>query len=178
LWHRLKVRNATAPDTLPRGGTQSIAGKPMSSQNALKHGLLAKNPVLPDESQGDYDAFRASIIVQLAPQGAYEEFLARRVADCAWRLQRVGALEACVINQRRDVVEPDPEHPFELPPAMRRRYTTLGQAIIDDAAGADALSKLSRYEASVEGAMLRSKHELEREQARRRCGSVAERAST
>ena len=47
---------------------------------------------------------------------------------------------------------------------------TLGRTFIRDADGANAFSKLSRYEAAIERSLYRALHELQRLQAARRAG--------
>ncbi|MBM3502114.1 MAG: hypothetical protein FJX74_25970 [Armatimonadetes bacterium] len=49
--------------------------------------------------------------------------------------------------------------------------TTLGSALVRDAASANAFSKLSRYEAGLERSMYRALRELERLQGSRRAPS-------
>jgi hypothetical protein len=77
--------------------------------------------------------------------------LVDRVASAAWRLRRLAAVEA---------------HLF-----LRQGYEgealSTGDASIRDAANADAFSRLCRYEATIERALYRALHELERIQARR-----------
>jgi hypothetical protein len=51
------------------------------------------------------------------------------------------------------------------------RTATLGRTFIRDADGANAFSKLSRYETAIERSLYRALHELQRLQAARRAGS-------
>jgi hypothetical protein len=67
-------------------GPKTIEGKVRSAQNALKHGLRAqKHVVLPGESATEFEALEAALIEELAPQGALQAVLARRVVAAAWR---------------------------------------------------------------------------------------------
>ena len=50
-------------------------GKARSSQNAFKHGLSAKTPLLPGEDPAEFAAFSEALIEDLAPQGAIEAYL-------------------------------------------------------------------------------------------------------
>ena len=69
-------------------------GKARSSQNALKHGLWAqKYVVLPEEDVAEFEALEAAMIQGLAPVGAPQTVLARRVAMAAWRLARADSGE-------------------------------------------------------------------------------------
>jgi hypothetical protein len=76
-------------------GPKTAEGKARSSQNALKHGLRAqKHMVLPGESSAAFEALEAALLEELAPQGALQTVLARRVVAAAWRLERAEHLEA------------------------------------------------------------------------------------
>ena len=57
--------------------------------------------------------------------------------------------------------------------ASRHNGNPLALGLIRDATGADALSKLSRYERTLELGLYRALHALERMQARRRGHEVA-----
>jgi ABC-type transporter Mla subunit MlaD len=69
-------------------GPKSSEGKQISSQNALKHGLTAQNPVLPTD---DLDAT--------------ETHLVQSLADTSWRLNRVADLEAGLIHDAARYIE-------------------------------------------------------------------------
>jgi hypothetical protein len=65
-------------------GPKSPEGKARSAQNALKHGLRAqKHMVLPGESPAAFEALEAALLEELAPQGALQTVLARRVVAAA-----------------------------------------------------------------------------------------------
>ena len=76
-------------------GPKTRAGKARSARNALKHGMrAAKHIVLPDEDAAEFAGFEAALIAELAPVGALQAVLARRVAVAAWRLARADRLAA------------------------------------------------------------------------------------
>ena len=50
---------------------------------------------------------------------------------------------------------------------------TLGRTFVRDANGANAFSKLSRYETAIERSLYKALHELQRLQAARRAGGNA-----
>ena len=102
---------------------------------------------------------------EFTPHGPLEELLVERITASAWRLRRVVQVEAGVMAVRtRDAQA-------ELA-ASRREDNPLALGVIWDATGADALSKLSRYETTLERALYRALHELERRQAARAGQSV------
>jgi hypothetical protein len=76
--------------------------KARSAQNALKHGLCAqKHIVLPDENAAEFAALEAALVEELAPVGALQTVLARRVAVAACRLARAERIEAELFEERR-----------------------------------------------------------------------------
>ena len=93
------VSNARAEASRRNGaksrGPKTRAGKARSSQNALKHGMrAAKYLVLSYEDAAEFAAHEAALLAELAPLGALQTILARRVAVAAWRLARADRLAA------------------------------------------------------------------------------------
>jgi hypothetical protein len=89
----VSVSNARAEASRKNGansrGPNTLEGKTRSAQNALKQGLRAqKYVVLPEE---DAAGLEAALVAELAPKGALQVVLARRVV--AWRLARADRIE-------------------------------------------------------------------------------------
>jgi hypothetical protein len=80
-------------------GPRTPNGKAKVSVNALTHGLTGRDIVLPNESPDEFDAFRAGLLISLAPQGALEAELANRIIAEAWRLRRVPTFEAALFRR-------------------------------------------------------------------------------
>jgi hypothetical protein len=109
-------------------GPKTPEGKARSSQNALKHGLRAqKLVVLRHEDAAAYEPHEKALLAELAPEGALQTLLARRVAAAAWRLERADRMEAEVFEQQG------------------RGDGDLGLALIRDCNGARAFPTLLRY---------------------------------
>lgn len=169
-------------------------GKAMASRNARRHGLLSKEVVLPDEDHEGFDSLVASLREELSPVGEAEFLLLERIAVCAWRLRRLGRIEASVFSYqilsgdaekaRLEVAgydgpnlaglceDGDRERRDEALARAReaegkRDAAQLGAAYIRDAEGPDAFAKLSRYEAALDRGLYRALHELQRLQAAR-----------
>ena len=74
-------------------GPKSAAGKDRSRFNAVKHGMRARQPILPGEDplarQARLDAWTA----QLEPRDDVEQFLVGRAVNLSWQLER--AERAC-----------------------------------------------------------------------------------
>lgn len=119
---------------------------------------------------------------QPRPVGALESLLADRIVATAWRLRRLGRVEAGILDWsmngrlalRARLRLPESKRAPRLSPAQEedRRYSarqeadvcTLGVTFIGEA---EPLSILSRYQASLEPAVHRALHELQRLQAAR-----------
>ncbi len=87
-------------------GPRTQKGKARSSQNALKHGLLANDAVLPGEDPADFDRHLRSFEDTYLPRNRVEKEIVRQIADLAWRMQRLSRIETAVIaagmeNSRR-----------------------------------------------------------------------------
>ena len=150
--NRLNATRSTGPRT-PQG-------KAISARNALRHGLLAEQAVLPDEDPEAFTDFSKRMACQLAPEGPLEEFFVDRITSGGWRLRRVGRLEASVIGHRTSEAQAQLEE-------ADSTGDPLAIGLIRDATGADSVSKLSRYERSLERGVYRALHELQRLQAAR-----------
>jgi hypothetical protein len=75
-------------------GPKTPEGKARSARNALKHGMRAhKYLVLPQEDAIEFAGLEAALLEELAPLGAMQTLLARRVVVAAWRLARADRLE-------------------------------------------------------------------------------------
>jgi hypothetical protein len=82
-------------------GPKTREGKARSARNALKHGMRAqKHLVLPDEDAAEFAALEGALVAELAPVGALQAVLARRVAVAAWRLARADRIETELFAER------------------------------------------------------------------------------
>jgi hypothetical protein len=93
------ISNARAEASRKNGaksrGPKTPEGKARSSRNALKHGLRAERHVmLPKEDAAEFAELESAMIEELAPVGALQTVLARRVVVAAWRLARADRIEA------------------------------------------------------------------------------------
>ena len=83
-------------------GPKSTEGKARSRRNALKHGLVSSEIVIWDEDPDEFELFRAGLEADFQPNSTIEHELVDRLAGLLWRLRRLPALEAALI-------EPDPK---------------------------------------------------------------------
>jgi hypothetical protein len=138
-------------------GPKTIRGKEASSMNALKHGLTARQVTLFDERAEDFEAFHAELLGPLAPQGTVELALAERAVLCAWRLRRVYRIETGLFRKARKAWGN----------GAAASSKEIAVVFLRLASQEDDLSKLTRYEISLERSFQRALRALEYLQATR-----------
>jgi len=80
-------------------GPRTPEGKQRVSQNALKHGLLAQQAVLPGEDIHEYDGYIRSLEQKFQPADFLEFSLIRQMVDAEWRLRRLTRIETSIAFQ-------------------------------------------------------------------------------
>ena len=81
-----------------RTGPNSPEGKAISSRNALKHGLLAQDAVLPDEDKEAFRDLYGSLAAEHQPATQTEEALVLDMAEALWRMRRLRRVETGVFR--------------------------------------------------------------------------------
>jgi hypothetical protein len=151
-----KQTEANRRNALKSTGPKTPEGKDAVRLNALKHGLLSQESLLPGEDGEALRELDERLRDELRPIGELENLLVDRIIASHWRLRRLGRVEAGIFSQEfyGDVGDSD--------------ASMLGLSFIRDGNGANAFSKLSRYEAAIERSLYKALHELQRRQAARR----------
>lgn len=188
---------ANRENALRSTGPRSAAGKDTAKMNALRHGLRAETLVLPNEDPAEFDQFQQALIGELAPGGELEAVLVERIVVLAWRLRRVGQIEARVFvycdqsqvaraargkvqsirNRLQDQLKARSVLP-EDQQACRQAFLEAEQAERQAEASRptqaaafgdenNLLANVTRYETTLERSLFKALHELERLQARR-----------
>ncbi len=124
-------------------GPKTDSGKTCSSQNALKHGLLANDAVLPGEDPAEFDQHLTSFEDTYLPRNRVEKEIVRQIADVSWRMQRLSRIETAVIaagieNSRRINNDTGP-----MPEDRQERTHILGWAMLTRT---KLLNNLARYD--------------------------------
>lgn len=156
-------------------------GKARAASNALKHGLLSRGVLLPDEDADAFAELSRSLSEDLNPVGGLELALVERIIHLYWRLQRLVKVEAGMfawydadlwVNRIKE--KGYRAQDGSIVEAIRHweaaKITDLamrGEIFIVDAGRTNAITKLSRYEISIERSLHKTLHELERHQALR-----------
>ena len=151
-------------------GPRTKQGKAISSQNGLKHGLLAKNIIIPTESKAEFNFHRDEVLSDLKPVGPMESILANRIVELSWRLSRSSRFLAATITTmdkenaskpltdlrqsmiNRALGQSSPPHGPQVPKPVLKH----GRVIIDDFSNARVLDRLSRYERRTVYCLLRT----------------------
>jgi hypothetical protein len=203
-----KQTQANRRNALKSTGPTTPEGKAAASQNALTHGLLSREVLLPGEDEAMLVELSGRLREELRPVGELEGLLVERVIAAAWRLRRLGRVEAGIFAWERleelaeraereaseyerstDIGEnlsgplititDESKHEEALSRVQQMRSgqeaeaATLGRTFARDANGANAFSKLSRYETTIERGLCKALHELQRLQVARGAGSGA-----
>jgi hypothetical protein len=79
-------------------GPRTPEGKAVAAQNAVKHGLLAKEVVIKGEDPGALELYRDQRLEELDPVGPMEAMLAARVVRLSWRLQRAERIQGAAFE--------------------------------------------------------------------------------
>jgi len=142
--NRLNAQKSTGPRT--------AEGKRAVSQNAVKHGLFAREAVIKCEDPAAYELHREALLDELKPVGAIESMLAERIVSLSWRLQRVERMQ----NQATDcLIEED--------------YLPLGRMITKKWSGnLKIIEKLFMHERRIESSLNRTITKLKKLQIVRR----------
>ena len=126
-------------------GPRTEEGKTRSAKNALKHGLLARDTVLPGEDPADFDRQLSALEADIQPANSLEFELVRQIADAQWRMRRLTRLEtgflAAALDETRRYMEK--RRPDELRPGYDGETLLLGSAMLDRT---QALVHLARYD--------------------------------
>jgi hypothetical protein len=167
-------------------GPRSDEGRAKTRFNAVRHGLTAETAILPHESRTDYEALLEGLRAELTPVGVLEELLVVRIASRILRLARIVRIETGILiwelhgdevesgsagnrslyrllielGAGTPALEADKRRSDEAETARSSDLARLGRAFIRDSLHADALSKLSRYEARLDRALFRDIAEL------------------
>jgi len=130
-----------------KGGVKTAAGKSISKMNAVTHGILASDVLLPGEDVCQLSALHQVLLVEFAPANDMENILLERIISCLWRLKRT-------LRSERKYSHPHP-------------LATLGAQ--GDFVGGDyryrSWQNFARYETSLENRFYKALRELDRLQS-------------
>lgn len=91
-------------------GPKTLAGKRRSSQNATRHGLLARTIVLDGEDLEAFEQLLNSLTEQYTPAGPVESALIETMVVARWRQMRLWAMEKAGLAHQI-ALQPEPVDP-------------------------------------------------------------------
>ncbi len=100
-------------------GPRTAEGKARSSQNALRHGLSSRTVLLESEDQAAYQQHCRQLFDEHRPATPTETQLTQELADTSWRLNRVPALEAELLNRAAHPANEEAAIAFDIVDAHR-----------------------------------------------------------
>jgi hypothetical protein len=182
-----KQKQANQVNAEKSTGPRTADGKSRSALNALKHGLTAHTPVLPDEDPAVFEAFRQQLWDDYQPMTGTEGALVEELVGVLWRLRRVPSVEAAILTSigyqarldaLRQVTEEMIAQDIPIPPVLRFDETGQRDLIAceegegttavsvegfwHDAVGPNVLEKLGRYETRLANRVRWTLGELDR----------------
>ena len=89
-----KQTEANRQNALKSTGPKTPEGKAAVRLNALKHGLLSRETLLPGEDEEALRELGERLRDELQPVGELENLLVDRIVSAYWRLRRLGRVEA------------------------------------------------------------------------------------
>ena len=81
-------------------GPRTPEGKARSSQNASRHGLFARDTLLPDENPEEFIQLIDELELDLKAVGGFERRLVCHIADAEWRMRRLVRLETGALTHQ------------------------------------------------------------------------------
>ena len=148
-------RKANRQNAKKSTGPRTEEGKARSSQNGLKHGLLARDAVMAGEDPAEYDRQLQQLEENIFPKNAIEFELVRQIADAQWRLRRITRIEAGLLSHQQEYTNRDTRKwaPETILPGRDGENQLLGKSMQDST---QALANLARYQTHMSRNQLRA----------------------
>jgi hypothetical protein len=96
-----KKAEANRRNALKSTGPRTLEGKAAVRLNALKHGLLSQEMLLPGEDEEALRELGERLRNELQPAGELENLLVDRIISAYWRLRRLGRVETGIFAWER-----------------------------------------------------------------------------
>ena len=129
-------------------GPRTTEGKARASKNALKHGLMAQDAVIPGEDPAEFDRHLTKLEDTYLPRNYVEKELVRQIGDAMWRMQRLSRIESAVISAS---IERTRAYQFDfrvdrIKQGHEGDLQLLGESMLS---GTKFLNNLARYDAHL-----------------------------
>ncbi len=173
--------NANRRNAEKSTGPKTEEGKAAVSQNAVKHGLLARQEVISSEDYGEFERLRDEILAEFQPVGAIETLLAKRYASLFWRVQRAQRMQNEAVDYLTGSYQPSPYIEMLRTMLPKGAYMSqddpdlrLGKEAVKDLANERVLERLSLYERRLENSLHRTMTEFYRWRLMRQTEAIEE----
>ena len=93
-----KQTSASRENAKKSTGPRTTEGKARASKNALKHGLMAQDAVIPGEDPAEFDRHLTKLEDTYLPRNYVEKELVHQIGDTMWRIKRLSRIESAVIS--------------------------------------------------------------------------------
>ena len=93
-----KQTSASRENAKKSTGPRTTEGKARASKNALKHGLMAQDAVIPGEDPAAFDRHLTNLETTYLPRNYIEKQIVRQIADTMWRIKRLSRIETTVVS--------------------------------------------------------------------------------
>ncbi len=153
-------------------GPRTPEGKAVVAQNALKHGLLARQAVIAGEDTDDYELLRDQLDAEMAPVGLLESRLVERIAGLLWRLQRAERLHNETFDMLHAQCVADPQSKRWRPASGPDAPDPLvGLTVVNDFSETRVMEHLFVHERRIEYSLCRMMAELRKLQGQRQAAT-------
>lgn len=137
------------------GGVKTKEGKAITRLNAVTHGLLSKEALLPGEDGETLNKITENLMAELEPHGELETILVDRMISSFWRLRRA------LIAEKNFIIEGLRDRTSD--PGIRKIDAAHWYGIVtSNFLSSTAWHNLNRYETSIERQFYKAVHELQR----------------
>ena len=153
---------ANRANALHSTGPKTPEGKAAVRHNALRHGVLARDVVLPEEDLDAFEDLLNQVRAELSPVGRIEELLVDRIVNIMWRLGRSARMETALFDWRVRELQVS-----KLAAQVRSHESTLA----DFSFPSHITDKVAHTEATE--ALARAKQERDRDEGADQGGSSA-----
>lgn len=93
-----RAREANRRNAQLSTGPRTAEGRAVSSQNALRHGILSDRATSASEDTELYQALLAGLRNEFGPRSPLETLLVERLANLFWRERRLAGTEVLLLN--------------------------------------------------------------------------------
>jgi hypothetical protein len=147
-----KQVRANQQNALKSTGPKTQEGKDAVRRNALKHGLLSQEVLLPGEDEAALKELGESLRDELQPVGELENLLVERIIAASWRLRRLGRVEAGIFTR---------ELYRELAKRARQEVRSYEWSVLDEIGSGEITDKQKHKEAISKAEEMEAKQDTE-----------------